>query len=344
MKIFISHSSRNKNYGNALVDLLIGVGISGDKIIFTSNDAYGIPTGQNIFTWLKSEINEKPYVIYLLSPEYYSSVACLNEMGAAWIVENEHTMIFTPKFKLDSYEFQNSALDPREIGFFINNQGRLIAFIESLKRYFSISTNPVLVHQRITEFLQRIISSEETVSPTTLKSGFQEKSIVSVAKEMESVSATKKDEAVNNSSNAQSESTKRFFFDLMNEKLKDEEVLLVHYIIEAAKYKLGTGWSESVEVDNIRVWEDIEDLNDKLSRNYSAVLRRFEFKKLIEVSELTSYGNPREVQLIERMQERLHNLTDDISNKISEIVKSNQIDKANKTSGDNSEQTDDLPF
>src|SRR5690606_19764724 len=90
MKIFISHSSRNKNYGNALVDLLIGVGISGDKIIFTSNDAYGIPTGQNIFTWLKSEINEKPYVIYLLSPEYYSSVACLNEMGAAWIVENEH--------------------------------------------------------------------------------------------------------------------------------------------------------------------------------------------------------------------------------------------------------------
>ena len=104
MKIFISHSSKNEDYGNALVDLLINVGVSGEQVIFTSNDAYGIPTGQNIFNWLKNEINEKPYVIYLLSPEYYSSVACLNEMGAAWIVENEHTMIFTPNFNIKSYE------------------------------------------------------------------------------------------------------------------------------------------------------------------------------------------------------------------------------------------------
>lgn len=117
MKIFISHSSKNADYGNALVNLLTGIGISGEQIIFTSNDAYGIPIGQNIFDWLKTQIKEKPYVLYLLSPEYYKSVACLNEMGAAWVIENKHTMIFTPNFKLDSYEFQNGAIDPREIGF-----------------------------------------------------------------------------------------------------------------------------------------------------------------------------------------------------------------------------------
>jgi len=32
----------------------------------------------------------------------------------------------------------------------------------------------------------------------------------------------------------------------------------------STKYKLGTGWQESIEIDNIRVWEDIEELNDKL--------------------------------------------------------------------------------
>jgi hypothetical protein len=78
MKIFISHSSKNANYGNALVQLLTGIGIKSEQIIFTSNSAFGIPIGQNIFNWLKDRINEKPYVIYLLSPEYYSSVACLN--------------------------------------------------------------------------------------------------------------------------------------------------------------------------------------------------------------------------------------------------------------------------
>mgnify|MGYP001048783692 CR=1 FL=1 len=59
MKIFISHSSRNKFYGEKLVDLLKSVGVKENEIIFTSNAAYGIPVGQNIFNWLKSQITEK---------------------------------------------------------------------------------------------------------------------------------------------------------------------------------------------------------------------------------------------------------------------------------------------
>ena len=156
MKIFISHSSKNKNYGNEFVNLLTGVGANGEDIIFTSNDAYGIPIGENIFQWLKNRIAEKPHVIYLLSPEYYKSVACLNEMGAAWVIENKHTMIFTLDFQLDSYEFQNGAIDPREIGFYIDNQSKLIAFIESLRNDFNITTNQVLINQKISIFLENI--------------------------------------------------------------------------------------------------------------------------------------------------------------------------------------------
>jgi hypothetical protein len=37
MKIFISHASANKEYGNALVELLRGIGLKEDEIIFTSN-------------------------------------------------------------------------------------------------------------------------------------------------------------------------------------------------------------------------------------------------------------------------------------------------------------------
>ncbi len=156
MKIFISHSSKNADYGNALVNLLTGVGISGDQIIFTSNDAYGIPIGHNVFDWLKNRITEKPYVLYLLSPEYYTSVACLNEMGAAWVIENKHTMIFTPNFKLDSYEFRNGAIDPRQIGFYIDNFDKLIAFIDSLRTDYNVTQNQVLISQKIREFIETI--------------------------------------------------------------------------------------------------------------------------------------------------------------------------------------------
>lgn len=322
MNIFISHSSKNEDYGNALVDLLTGVGIIGDKIIYTSNDAYGIPTGENIFNWLKNRITEKPYVLYLLSPEYYTSVACLNEMGAAWVVENEHTMIFTPDFNLKSYEFQNGALDPREIGFYINNQDRLILFIESLKTHFTISTNPVLINQKIREFLNRIVKLKSSIS------NIPSKKVDEVSIEEPTVISTESIKSKSTKSNGNkitslnhSNPTDRFFKDLLSNKLKNEEIILIHYIRETDKYKLGTGWQSSNEIDNIKEWEDINELDNTLSMNYENVIRRFEMKKLTEVSDITSYGNPKEVKLIESFQQRFLEFSQDELMKIEEVIK-----------------------
>ena len=153
MKIFISHSSRNKFYGDKLVDLLRSVGIKENEIIFTSNTAYGIPVGQNIFNWLKSQITEKPFVIYLLSEEYYQSIACLNEMGAAWIIENKHAALFTPNFNLSSKEFQSGALDPREIGFYITDEERTLSFIQLLSEDFEISKSHIIISQSVKKFI-----------------------------------------------------------------------------------------------------------------------------------------------------------------------------------------------
>lgn len=156
MKIFISHSSQDVEYGDLLVNFLTGIGVRPDDIIFTSNIGYGIPIGRNIFDWLKSQIQQKPYVIYLLSPRYYSSIACLNEMGAAWGVENNHAAIFTPDFNLECEEFQKGALDPREMGFYLNNKEGLLSFVDLLKKDFKISDNSVLVNQKIASLLHDI--------------------------------------------------------------------------------------------------------------------------------------------------------------------------------------------
>jgi len=317
MQIFISHSSKNADYGNALVDLLTSVGIAGEQIIFTSNDAYGIPIGQNIFNWLKNRITEKPFVIYLLSPEYYKSVACLNEMGAAWVVENEHSMVFTPDFDLDSPEFKNGAIDPREIGFFINNEDKLTSFIDSLRRSFSVSKNPVLINQKIREFLKRIdlIKPSQSIPEIsfTSKPIIQEESKTNRVEKVEAKPSIVKTESLNTSKS-------QLINDLLNGKLKDEEILMLHYVVETAKYKLGTGWQESHEVENVKAWEDIHELDNTLSQNYSTVLRRFEMRKLTTVSDVTSHGNPKEVMLLEEVQEDLLNLDDQAKDKILETV------------------------
>lgn len=330
MKIFVSHSSDNEAYGNALVELLRGLGIRENEVIFTSNVAYGIPLGENIFHWLKKQIIEKPYVIYLLSPSYYSSIACLNEMGAAWIVENDHTVIFTPDFKIDSREFQSGALDPREIGFFINNEERIISFIELLRKSFEISNHAVLIHQKVKEFLKIIsnIQSQATTKieskPTILKSEnstshSEKKGIVAIEQSV-----------INN--DTESKETKssgyytRFLSDIDEGKLNNEELLLVYYILDTAKVKLGTGWQEDPEVRNIREWENIKGLNSSLSNSYNSVLRRFELRKYTEVSALTGSGNPKEVCLIPEIRDKILDFPKNLRTIIDETAKNNLIE------------------
>lgn len=340
MKIFISHSSKNATYGQAIVDLLVAVGVNSEQIIFTSNDAFGIPTGQNIFNWLKARITEKPHVVYLLSTAYYSSIACLNEMGAAWVVENEHTMIFTPEFNTSSYEFQNGALDPREMGFKINNHDRVVEFIETLRGSFPISTKAVLVGQKIREFIEKVNSFQVPNETLPINKSIVEepkalndlinKNQIKVTQEKQIVEKPVKEIAQKTPQKNPDDSIGnlpqviKFFNDLQRNKLKDEEILLLHYASDTARFKLGTGWKSGSEIENIKTWEDVNDLNSKLSLGYDEIIRRFDLKKLTEVTELTSSGNPREIMLISDLQNILLEIPKEVNLKIEEVLARNE--------------------
>ncbi|MFE4706893.1 RNA-binding domain-containing protein [Peribacillus simplex] len=142
-KIFISHSSIDKQYGEAIVELLRGLGLKREQIIFTSNDNYGIPLNSNIFDYLKEQINDGVHMIYLLSDNYYNSVACLNEMGAAWIVQNQYTVIGVPDFHFNNEKFQNGVIDPRRIGFLMNNKNRIVEFKNNILKQFDLKIDEV---------------------------------------------------------------------------------------------------------------------------------------------------------------------------------------------------------
>lgn len=320
MKLFLSHSSKDVDYGNALVDLLISIGVKSDKIIFTSNVAHGIPIGENIFQWLKEEIEEKPFVIYLLSPNYYKSVACLNEMGAAWIVENDNAMIFTPDFDLKNPSFYQGALDPRKIGFYINDKNRIISFIDSLRKYFSITQKNVLINQKVEHFINEIANLHN-------KEDFKNERKTSydvpiTAKEVEN--SKEYPEIVLKEIKKKNPYNSRFFKDLENGKLKDEEIVLAKYIIDRSRFKLLAGWQLQEEIDKIKIWEDINELNDILSQNYKGVLSRFEVKNLIEVSARTSFDNPKEYELINEFANELIDSEELISGLFEEIAANNR--------------------
>lgn len=339
MKIFISHSSKNKEYGNHLVELLRGLGIKENEIIFTSNVAYGIPVAKNIFNWLKSQIEEKPFVIYLLSKEYYESVACLNEMGAAWIVENEHAAIFTPNFNLSSKEFQNGALDPREIGFKIDDEDRIMSFIQMLSKNFEITGNAVIISQSVKKFIRDIrqIKQETAEIKQAPKKAVIKETVLPVKKEKDLVAKVDSNTVKLNKGDLYS----KFLGLIAANRLKQDELLLLHYIIDTSNFKLMTGWQEEQEVSKINEWEKINDIKDILSKNYLGVLRRFELRGFTEVSQVTSSDNPKEVKLKDEIAVNVLDLPNDVISKIEEVVKSNFYEHPEEVEN---EEEDDFPF
>lgn len=339
MKIFISHSSANKEYGNLLVELLRGVGIKEDEIIFTSNIAYGIPIGENIFNWLKSQISEKPFVIYLLSKEYYSSIACLNEMGAAWVIENEHAMLFTPNFDLSSKEFQNGAIDPREIGFFIDDEERLFSFIQHLEKYFSVSRNSVLINQKTKKYLHEIASIKQKETKPTLilatsSNGKEKDSAIHKEVRLESITLPKISTPQAQNKN---DLYAKFMTDILTGKLKDEEVIMLHYISDTGRIKLMTGWQGPLEIDHIKTWEEIHEINDILSNNYDSVIRKFGIRGYTKVSAVTSSDNPKEVKLKPEIEASIMDLPQEVIERIKSVLENNR-GKSKKNEGES------LPF
>lgn len=342
MKIFISHSSKNKFYGDKLVELLRNVGVKENEIIYTSNTAYGIPVAQNIFNWLKSQITEKPFVIYLLSEEYYQSIACLNEMGAAWIIENKHAAIFTPNFNLSSKEFQSGALDPREIGFYINDEERILSFLQLISEDFEISKSHIIISQSIKKFATEISNHKtEIIKPIKIDAPkVEEKIFVTEAKPIIKENNDYQ-KVISTISANQTDLFTKFVNLITSKKLKDDELILLHYIIETGRFKLMTGWQENNEIDNIKEWEVINEIDSKLSRNYSSILKRFELRGFTEVSALTSSNNPKELKIKKEISEHLLDLPENVMNIITENIDKNHFEHTAKTKA---EETDYLPF
>lgn len=94
--VFVSHSSRDKRFVEALVDLLESLGFTSENLFCSSVDGYGIPLSNDIFETLRALFSEHElYVIFIHSPRYYSSAVSLNEMGAAWVLKTDFCSILT---------------------------------------------------------------------------------------------------------------------------------------------------------------------------------------------------------------------------------------------------------
>lgn len=81
--IFLSHCSSDKTYGDILEKFIMGLGVKREQLIYSSHPLHKIPLDQNIFNYLRKNINREIFMIILWSNDYLESPACMNELGAA---------------------------------------------------------------------------------------------------------------------------------------------------------------------------------------------------------------------------------------------------------------------
>ena len=162
-KIFISHSSKDADYVEAIVGLLETLGLREDEIICSSVPPYCIPLDNKVYDWLVKEFQQSDlHVIYALSDDYYGSAASLNEMGAAWAMKHRWTGLLMPGF---SFSRITGCIDSTQISIKLDDSDRktlnfrLGELKENLTSEFGLrSMSPAIWDRKREEFLEKIAS------------------------------------------------------------------------------------------------------------------------------------------------------------------------------------------
>lgn len=99
-KIFISHTEADEEFANALFNLLKGLGLEDKDIFYSSQRNTGVRVSENIVETIKIELINFNTIFFIIHSEaYYKSPICLNEMGAAWILNRKIYSFLTKHFE-----------------------------------------------------------------------------------------------------------------------------------------------------------------------------------------------------------------------------------------------------
>lgn len=101
--IFISHAGNDKAIIKLFVDYILknGLGLRDENIICTSFEETTMKGGEDIPLYIKKTIKASSVVLSMVSQNYRRSEVCMNEVGAAWALDNSPIQIVLPDVDYD---------------------------------------------------------------------------------------------------------------------------------------------------------------------------------------------------------------------------------------------------
>ena len=170
-KVFISHSSKDKELVEALVNLFEDLGMTPENLFCSSVPEYGIKLGNDIFDTLRNLFHEyELYMIFVHSPRYYNSTVSLNEMGAAWVLHTKCCSILTSDM---DFSKMNGLISGNFISIKVNQEdatARLNELKEELTKTFSLPSIEINKWERNRNNFLKVVNA---INPVVKKQATQ---------------------------------------------------------------------------------------------------------------------------------------------------------------------------
>lgn len=153
--IFISHATKDKVYVQELTKIIefLTKELPEVQIFCSSIPGRGIPGGENIYDYLSKKIQGNVWVIYLLSNNYYNSPACLNEMGATWILKKKYSAFLAPHFEFKEI---GGAIDPQRISYKLSDKNGLNSYKNTMEDFFDMKIDATIWESARDEIIERV--------------------------------------------------------------------------------------------------------------------------------------------------------------------------------------------
>ena len=187
--VFISHSSKDIAFVEALVELLEGIGLDKKTLFCSSIPGYGIGLSKDIYEALLTLFNEcELYVLFVHSPNFYNSYVSLNEMGAAWALKAKYCSILTSDMEFSA---MTAVVNSHEVAIKVNNtdaKPRLTELKNSILDFLGKpAISDVIWERKRDKFLQTVDPSymPDSSSTQSVTKEYQQLMIEKMKKEKE---------------------------------------------------------------------------------------------------------------------------------------------------------------
>ena len=153
-RVFISHSSKDKQYVTDFVNhiLCLGIGLSPDDIFCTSIEDMTMRNGEDIRMHIQENIRSAEYSFLLISNNYKASEVCVNEMGAVWAYEANVRLFLLPNTDFTSIGW---LCDTRKADK-LTDSVALDRLYKEMVEYFSLKENLIHWSQQREMFVGRV--------------------------------------------------------------------------------------------------------------------------------------------------------------------------------------------